>query len=73
MQKKEERPPILDKCEKRGTSTVARPVPDIVSHRLTVTEEEPEGYDPYDKPPPVVTTAHLDVSMSRRRRTKPRT
>ena len=55
MQEKKARPPILDKFVKRDIPFVARPVPDIVRHQLAVTESEPEGYNPYDKPPPPVT------------------
>jgi len=71
MQEKKERPPILDKFGKRETPTVGRPEPNVERHRFAFTDEEPAGYDPYDKPPPVVTTARLDAPMSRR--TKPRT
>ena len=66
MQDKKEQPRILEKFVKRDVAAGERPIPDIVSHQLAVTEDEPEGYNPYDKPPPPVTQVQLEASLARR-------
>jgi hypothetical protein len=71
MQDKKESPPILERFARRDTPAVERPMPDIVRHQLAVAEDEPEGYNPYDKPPPPVTEKQLQALLDRRQRIKP--
>lgn len=77
MRNQNECPPSLGKLVEKGRiAKKEAPAPewqspDVVGYRLAVTEPEPEGYDPCDKLPPVITDAPLRDSTGRPARKKP--
>ena len=66
MQNKNITPPVLSKFVRRETQSFEREPADILSHELKVSEPEPGGYNPYDKPAPPPTEAQIDDTGRRR-------
>lgn len=65
MQHKQERPPILRRFVKRDLPEPVDECPQVVNHSLSIRDDDSEGYNPYDKPPPPPTEAQLET-MARR-------
>jgi len=72
MQNKKNSPPVLSKFVRREIKSYQPEPADILSHELMVSEPEPGGYNPYDKPAPPPTEAQIDDTGRRRVLRKPR-
>ena len=68
MQDRKARPPTLEQFDNSGNASVSRPKPAIDRQKLAVADDESAGYDPYDKPPPLVTKLPPEAALRRRLR-----
>lgn len=65
MQDKDKAQPLFRQFVKKAANDPGQPVT-VLRHNLSVLDAESEGYDPYDKPPPLPTEAQIEASLRRR-------
>jgi hypothetical protein len=66
MQKKDHTPPVLSKFVRREIKSYQPEPADVLSYELKISEPESNGYNPYDKPGPLLTEAQIDDAGRRR-------